>query len=303
MSATFPESTTAILRPAVAKQKFSLARHAPAEDLVPFVASYWLLHWDLPADETHVQEIVPYPCVNLVIESSNGVDRGDVFGVYTPIYKHELMGQGCVFGIKFQPAGFYPFVNSPMHQLTNKSRPLMDLFGAAGCIFQETILALDCGCDGNRSFPLAKNSGSHSELSINDEQARIAAANQFLLERLPPVDETIFLLNEVVAAIINDRTLTRVEAVAEQANSSVRTLQRLFRTYMGVSPKQIIRQCRLQEAAARMDMGESLDLAQLALTLGYFDQAHFTRDFTAMVGVSPTQYAADALSFKSINWK
>jgi AraC-like DNA-binding protein len=41
-----------------------------------------------------------------------------------------------------------------------------------------------------------------------------------------------------------------------------------------------------------MDSGASIDWAGLAADLGYADQAHFTRDFTAMFGETPTQYAA-----------
>ena len=69
-------------------------------------------------------------------------------------------------------------------------------------------------------------------------------------------------------------------------------MQRLFAAYVGASPKWVLRRARLHEAAARADQGVRLDWAALADDLGYFDQAHLTRDFTATVGVSPTRYAA-----------
>jgi AraC-like DNA-binding protein len=53
---------------------------------------------------------------------------------------------------------------------------------------------------------------------------------------------------------------------------------------------------RSQEAALRADEGdgegEGVDWAALAADLGYADQAHLTRDFTATLGVPPTRYAA-----------
>jgi AraC-like DNA-binding protein len=70
----------------------------------------------------------------------------------------------------------------------------------------------------------------------------------------------------------------------------VRSLQQLFSEYLGVSPKWVLRRFRLQEAADRLAGGEELDLAALALSLGYFDQAHFTSDFRKLVGEPPARY-------------
>jgi hypothetical protein len=49
--------------------------------------------------------------------------------------------------------------------------------------------------------------------------------------------------------------------------------------------------CRLHEAAARAAAGTAVDWVRLAAELGYSDQAHFTRDFTATIGVPPATYA------------
>jgi AraC-like DNA-binding protein len=52
-----------------------------------------------------------------------------------------------------------------------------------------------------------------------------------------------------------------------------------------------MRRARLHEVAARADSGEFIDWATLAADLGYADQAHLTRDFTATIGVPPARYA------------
>jgi AraC-like DNA-binding protein len=84
----------------------------------------------------------------------------------------------------------------------------------------------------------------------------------------------------------------RVTDVAAEHGVSARTLQRLFRRHVGVSPKWVLQRYRLHEAAERMASGEATDLAALALDLGYADQAHFGNDFRRYVGVPPTAYAA-----------
>jgi AraC-like DNA-binding protein len=71
-----------------------------------------------------------------------------------------------------------------------------------------------------------------------------------------------------------------------------RRLQRLFAEYVGVSPKWVIRRARLHEAARFADAGGDVDWATLATDLGYSDQAHLTREFTATLGMPPSRYAA-----------
>ena len=75
---------------------------------------------------------------------------------------------------------------------------------------------------------------------------------------------------------------------------NTRALQRLFAKYVGVSPKWVIQRYRLHEAAEQLASGAPISHSELALTLGYSDQAHFTRDFKAMVGTSPAAYARQA---------
>ena len=83
-------------------------------------------------------------------------------------------------------------------------------------------------------------------------------------------------------------------ATRERHGLSVRALQRLFRGFVGVGPKWVLQRYRLHDAVTAIDTdpGAMADLAGLAASLGWSDQSHFTRDFTAAVGVSPHAYAA-----------
>ena len=78
--------------------------------------------------------------------------------------------------------------------------------------------------------------------------------------------------------------------VADLAGLTVRSLQRLFADYVGAGPKWVIQRCRLQDAAARVAV-QMIDWASLAEELGFADQAHLTRAFTATIGVPPATYA------------
>jgi len=96
----------------------------------------------------------------------------------------------------------------------------------------------------------------------------------------------------VYALMLKDPSITRVDQLCRALGYSRRTLQRLFREYVGVTPKWVLQRVRLHEAAERIADEPSADAAMLALDLGYFDQAHFIKDFKAVVGRSPAEYAA-----------
>jgi AraC-like DNA-binding protein len=89
-----------------------------------------------------------------------------------------------------------------------------------------------------------------------------------------------------------DRSLLRVEHVAKAFGVGERSLQRLFRKYVGVSPKWVIRRYRLHEAAEQLKRPTPPALAELATALGYADQAHFAREFKQVVGRTPRDFHA-----------
>jgi AraC-like DNA-binding protein len=96
------------------------------------------------------------------------------------------------------------------------------------------------------------------------------------------------------------RELTRVEHVATACGLSTRSLQRLFRRWVGVGPKWVLARHRLWDAAAAIDTGGADDLADLAARLGWFDQAHFSRDFRSTVGCTPSEYLARARGVNTV---
>lgn len=109
------------------------------------------------------------------------------------------------------------------------------------------------------------------------------------------MDERSDLAARIVQEVMEDRTIIKVEQLSQRTGMSVRQLQRLFHKYVGVTPKWVIKRFRLQEAAERIEKDASKPWAELAIELGYFDQAHFIKDFKAVLGKSPAAYRAECL--------
>jgi AraC-like DNA-binding protein len=257
----FVDKPRGLLYPNAKDSIYQLSRYLSSPDIGRFVERYWLAEWEV--DAPYLQEHIPYPCVNIVFEDQ---DAG-IYGVAERKSSRWLVGKGRAFGMKFKPGGFYPFYGSPVSAFTGRRLEVEAVFGGAGAELAKIIPPLP------------------------DVNAMIACTEGFLREYLPQPDQTVEEINRMIDCIIQDRTIAKVDDLTERFNIGKRTLQRLFSLYVGVSPKWVIQRYRLHEAAEQLTAGTSVDLTQLALHLGYFDQAHFIKDFKAMVGKSPGEYA------------
>ena len=243
---------------------FHLDRAPASADIADLVERHWLVRWDLPAGRRAAVTLLPHPCVNLVY------DRGHVMiaGVGRERFRYEYEGAGRVFGVKFRPGGFLPFLRRPVGAITDQYLPLAALWGTA---------------DADR---LARDLAAAPDLDT-----LVAAAERHLRAHWPPPDPEVAAVGRIVHDLLHDRTVTRVDDVTARFGLSTRSLQRLFQRYVGVSPKWVLQRYRLHEAAARLAEGTGGTWAEVAVDLGYFDQSHFIRDFTRAVGMTPVAYA------------
>ena len=119
------------------------------------------------------------------------------------------------------------------------------------------------------------------------------AAVEDALAGLLPVDDEGRLVNAIVEYVEGDPEVQRVGQVCAKFAITERTLQRLTARRIGLSPKWLIQRRRLHEAAERLREIERPDLARVAADLGYADQAHFGRDWRAVTGLTPGEFAAE----------
>src|SRR5690606_9936401 len=81
-----------------------------------------------------------------------------------------------------------------------------------------------------------------------------------------------------------------VGAVVRETGYSHRHFISLFTRSVGLTPKRYCRTIRFQQALHRLSGDHSVELAALALDVGYTDQAHLNREFRAFADVSPGTY-------------
>jgi AraC-like DNA-binding protein len=263
MAPTLPDDRRGVL--VAPDAGFRLVRHAPAADLAHVVDLHWHVTWDLPAGAEHVQGVLPFPCVNL----GTGTDGDFVHGPITRRDDRLLRGRGHALGTRIRAGLFGQLTGGapPAHALTDRVLSFAEAFGP---------------CDGARLAAALRAAPTPA--------AHRAAVEAFLRPRVPErLDPAALRAAAVVDALLAEPAQARVGDVAARFGLSPRALQRLFRAHVGLTPKQVLQRARLQEAVQRVAAGD-VPRAELALELGYADQAHFTNAFRAATGRPPGRY-------------
>jgi AraC-like DNA-binding protein len=128
-----------------------------------------------------------------------------------------------------------------------------------------------------------------SNQGANFDKAAVAYLSDTLENTDIQAEPSVIKVQTLAAQIKNNNEINRVEVLAKLSHTSVRSLQRLFKTYVGLSPKWLIRKYRLHHALEMLE-NKQLSLAQLTANLGYADQSHLIREFHAFLDVTPKQY-------------
>jgi len=211
--------------------------------------------------------IVPDGCVDVLFSPNGGLQ---VVGTMTAAQSLSLPAAAEVVGVRLQPGAALPWLRADMAQLTNDQVPLRDMLGPTVSALEDQLCAI--GDPRHRAMALGKKI-SESVVSSWAEAPPQAHA-----------------LQRAVAALARADGDLSVEWLALQSNLSTRQFQRRCRMATGLSPKRLARVFRLLRAL-REKARTGASWTTIAADCGYADQAHFSHDFTNLVGCCPGVYA------------
>ncbi|WP_428839441.1 AraC family transcriptional regulator [Amycolatopsis pretoriensis] len=255
-----------IVAEATARTMFTLNRYAPAPELADFVDYHWVLHWDLRGKPAHDQRVLP----NLAVHVTFFPGASGVYGPAHDVFSHRLEGRVQGLGVRFRPGCFRAFLDAPVSDITDRAVPLADVFG-----------------------PKAIEAAESVQNAAGDEPM-VRAIDNLLIANPVVLSPAARRAAEAVESIARDPGITRVAQLCADTGLTTRSVQRLFAEHVGCTPKWAIRIYRLNDAAQRITTQGEPDYAGLADRLGYSDQSHFIRDFRAVTGAPPAEYARAA---------
>jgi AraC-like DNA-binding protein len=174
--------------------------------------------------------------------------------------------QGSMMGVQFKAGGALPLLTFRVGELHNQ------------------YLSLDAAW-GKRAGEL-----HHRLLEARSAKARFQILEAELLQRLYEAAEQPASIRYALAAFDVAPHDRAIGDVCEAVGLSARRFIEVFSDHVGLTPKRYCRVRRFQAALRLMAGQTEVDWAQVALACGYFDQAHFNRDFRAFAGVTPTTY-------------
>ncbi|HYO85212.1 MAG TPA: helix-turn-helix domain-containing protein [Dermatophilaceae bacterium] len=236
--------------------------------MVAGVRYYWIPVWDIPEGQSWPQRTLPFPHPLVVVADS----YARFYGVASGLSGVELSGSGWAFGTAFKPSSGVHLAGGSMLDLTDRWVDLSSLHSLDGAGIVERIRSA--------MTPDPHVQAAHQEGIAVLEQAFAAI----------PADPEGQLVDAVCEWVETTPGACRVGQICDRFGVGERQLQRLLERRIGLTPKWLIRRRRLQEAAQALRVMTDVALADLAHELGYADQAHFTRDFTAVVGLSPRRF-------------
>jgi len=247
---------------------FDLDRWAPSDATARFVEHFWSVNWDLRHQGPFDSTVITFPSLHITHEwGDDGPRHGFplpntlVHGVVERVFRTTISERGCVVGARFRPGGFTARFGRDAAALTGRVQLVDDeLF----------------------------NGAIHLEDNIGAASARL---DELIGDSRGELDSTYVSLSRLVDRIRDGSQLHRVEQVMQHSPWSARTTQRVCRRYVGVPVKWVLCRYRLQQAALEIESRPGMDHADLAISLGWYDQAHFINDFRAMLGTTPGEYA------------
>jgi AraC-like DNA-binding protein len=188
---------------------------------------------------------------------------GVVGGARSRYYIREFEEPTASVGAVLQPGAARPLLGVDADVLTERHTPLCDLIGATAGQLYERL------CE--ETAP----------------ERRLDSFENFLMARLPRVHG---MHPAVALALSNAHTLPRVDELVRASAISHRHFANNFRHAVGLPPKTYLRVLRFQQALRSLRSSRRAPLAAIAAQLGYSDQAHFSREFVDLAGVTPGEY-------------
>jgi AraC-like DNA-binding protein len=169
--------------------------------------------------------------------------------------------------VQFKEGGAAPFFKTPLHETYGLSISLDNLFP------RQLIAPIE---------DRLQHARTHEQC--------VAIVEEFLISRLPAI-KTDPLISHAIHLIQSSHGTAKIKDLAGELHISIDPFEKRFRKITGSTPKQFAGIVRLRNLIDHFPKNKNLTDA--AYSAGYFDQAHFIKDFRLFTGQAPQHFFAD----------
>ncbi len=253
----------------------------PAPPLMPYIESYWFIRAEAGQSLSLSESIFVDGRADILFNFGVGYQRRNLTGEteqYTGFsnvdapreYPVAIIQQGSVdiVGVRFRAGGLSAFLTIPLHHLSNYAVPVRDILSSGGMDLEGRLF--DARQDTNR---------------------QVALLDAFFQSRLHTSVALVFS-HRIAAQIDAAAGMISIRQMCADTGYSIRTVDRMFRQFYGVTPKFYARIARFQHVMRRLMHEPNRPLIDIAADCGYYDGSHFTHEFQQLMGKSPESYRA-----------
>ena len=251
--------------PDVAETVNTFCFYFPQSPLRGFIERFW--YWKGHTVSHSLERILPTATVELVIDlGSARTSKSVISGPRSKSSIIQRTAQDELLGIHFKPGGAFPFLRPPLGELHNIHIGIDDLWG------EEQASQL--------LYLLHQAGRTESRFQILEDWMMKAISHP---------------LNHHTAVTFAIPELKRnlnpsMSQVAANVNLSQRRFIQVFSNEVGLTPKLFSRIQRFNRVLRSAAFSGDVDWLDIAMSFGYFDQAHLIHDFREFSGLTPTEY-------------
>lgn len=252
--------------------------YVPDLPLARFVENLWFYEGYAPLHNR--EKILPDGAIELIIdlaENPQKIYEHETSSSYRPCKKYWISGErtkyivigvqpGSMIGVRFRPGGAFPFFRFPISEL-NDSVIEMDL------IWGRTM-------DDIRSQVL--------EVRTPDDKLRRLEA-LLLRQVMRPLEPNRFI-SFAVQQLQRSPQFIAIKDLANTIGITQKHLISQFERIVGLRPKVFARVCKFQKVLNLIEQQGRVEWATVAYECGYYDQAHFIKEFQNFSGINPSSY-------------
>jgi AraC-like DNA-binding protein len=275
-----PRATVIRHESALGSWEYAIAKPHPA--LRPHVREYygWVERMALPV----CRREVPTDEIPIIINFGtrfrlfDQVDpsRWTEFGSFTTgAYDSYVLvgstGPSAGIQVNLSIVGARLFLGRPLRDMKNRVVELEDLFGRAARLLTQELYD---AASWDARFDILDRELTRRILSARTPSAAVLCA---------------------WSRLVSTGGRASIGGIVSEVGCSQRHLIAQFREEIGLSPKTLARVLRFGRAVRMIKEGGGARLTEIALDCGYYDQAHFSRDFRAFAGVTPTELIASQI--------
>lgn len=188
-------------------------------------------------------------------------------GLWTRRYVIEFGTDVRLVGVHFKPWGMSPFIDVPSLELRDQWLPVDAVWPRSLDRLRDRI---------------AGATSTANCLQVLEDHLRIR------LSPTPP--NGLALVNNTAGRLASTWGAVPIGQMVDRAGVSATQLAKQFTRHVGTTPKRVARIYRFARLILAIDARGSVDWSRLAHAAGYFDQAHFGKEFKEFTGYTPTDY-------------